>query len=358
MDERIKKHADIIVNHSTNIQEGDMVVISASPEATDLVQEIYSLIGEIGAVPHLKMRFPEATSRYYESVTEDKIFESEHSKALWEKTDVSISIRGSSNTKSMINVPSELQIANSKLNNDTREIRLDTRWLLTQYPTDSSAQEADMSTREYADFVYDAVIKDWDEQKEFQSQMCDILNDGKKVRIVSGDKTDITMRIDGMNAINDYGEHNMPAGEVFTAPVKESVNGSVLFDMPLLTQGRELQDVYLEFEDGKVVDYSASKNEDVIESILNTDDGSRYLGELGIGMNRGIDEFTYNMLFDEKMGDTIHLALGRAYKDNVGEDREQNLSAVHLDMIVDMSENSYIEIDGEKVQENGNFIFE
>jgi len=91
---------------------------------------------------------------------------------------------------------------------------------------------------------------------------------------------------------------------------------------------------------------------------LNTDDGSRYLGELGIGMNRGIDEFTYNMLFDEKMGDTIHLALGRAYKDNVGEDREQNLSAVHLDMIVDMSENSYIEIDGEKVQENGNFIFE
>ncbi len=166
------------------------------------------------------------------------------------------------------------------------------------------------------------------------------------------------MRIDGMNAINDYGKHNMPAGEVFTAPVKKSVNGTVLFDMPLMAQGREIKNIYLEFEDGCVVDYSASKNEQIISSILDTDEGAKYLGELGIGMNRSIDKFTYNMLFDEKMGDTVHLALGRAYADNVGENREQNNSAVHLDMIIDMSKNSFIEIDDEKVQRNGKFSFE
>jgi len=161
-----------------------------------------------------------------------------------------------------------------------------------------------------------------------------------------------------MNAINDYGKHNMPAGEVFTAPVKKSVNGTVLFDMPLMAQGREIKNIYLEFEDGCVVDYSASKNEQIISSILDTDEGAKYLGELGIGMNRSIDKFTYNMLFDEKMGDTVHLALGRAYADNVGENREQNNSAVHLDMIIDMSKNSFIEIDDEKVQRNGKFSFE
>jgi aminopeptidase len=358
MNNRIKEHAKILVNHSADIEEGDMVVISASPESTELVEEIYALLGEIGAVPHLQMRFSEATRRYYNSIDKDNLIESKHSKALWEKADVSIGIRGSSNTKSMRNVPSEIQIKNSKVNNDAREARLDTKWVLTQYPTCGNAQEANMSTREYGDFVYNAIVRDWDEQKEFQSEMCEILDNGKEVRIVSGDETDLTMRIEDMNAINDYGENNMPGGEVFTAPIKDSVNGSVLFDMPLLTRGKELQNVYLEFKDGQVIDYSAEKNEDVLESVLNTDEGAKYLGELGIGMNRGIDKFTYNMLFDEKMGDTIHLALGRAYEDNVGDGKEQNQSAIHMDMIVDMSEDSYIEIDGEKVQEDGKFSFE
>lgn len=354
----VKKHAEILVNHSTKIEKGDMVVISASPEATDLVEEIYKLLGEIGAIPHLKMRHPEATGEYYNAIDKEDLIESEHSKALWEKADVSIGIRSHSNTKSLTNVPQEIQITNSKINNDAREARLDTRWVLTQYPSSGEAQEADMSTREYREFVYDAIIRDWDEQKEFQSEMCEILDKGKEVKICSGDKTNLTMKIDGMNAINDYGENNMPGGEVFTAPVKDSVNGTVLFDMPLITNGKELDNVYLEFENGKVVDYSADKNEDVLESILNTDSGAKYLGELGIGMNRGITEFTYNMLFDEKMGDTIHLALGRAYDDNVGDGNEQNKSAIHMDMIVDMSKNSYIEIDGKKIQENGEFSFE
>ncbi len=188
--------------------------------------------------------------------------------------------------------------------------------------------------------------------------MVEIMDPADEVRIVSGDTTDVTMSVAGNPTLNDYGEHNMPGGEVFTAPVPDSVEGEVLFDKPLYHQGREVTDVYLAFEGGEVVDHAAEKNEDVLTEVLNTDDGARRLGELGIGMNRDIDRFTYNMLFDEKMGDTVHMAVGRAYDDTVGEGNEQNQSAVHVDMIVDMSEDSYIEVDGDVVQRDGTFRFE
>jgi len=145
---------------------------------------------------------------------------------------------------------------------------------------------------------------------------------------------------------------------VFTAPQPDSVEGEVLFDMPVMVQSREITNVYLRFEDGEVVEHSADKNEEVLTSVLNTDEGASRLGELGIGMNRDIDRFTYNMLFDEKMGDTVHMAIGRAYDDTVGEGNEVNDSTVHQDMIVDMSEDSRIEVDGEVVQRNGTFKFE
>jgi aminopeptidase len=136
------------------------------------------------------------------------------------------------------------------------------------------------------------------------------------------------------------------------------VDGEVLFDKPLYHQGREIEDAYLRFENGEVTDHAASKNESVLTEVLDTDEGARRLGELGIGMNRDISQFTYNMLFDEKMGDTVHMAVGRAYKDTVGEDNERNESAVHVDMIVDMSENSRIEANGEVIQRDGRFVFE
>lgn len=358
MDNKVRQHAEILVNHCTDVQEGDMVVISASSEAEELVTALYKELAEIGAHPVTKLRNSEASRVFYENLGEDHIREVTHSKAMWEETDVAISIRGSSNTKTMNSVDPEIRTKHSKANEETRELRLDCRWVLTQHPTSGQAQEAEMSEMEYADFVYDAIVEDWEDRKEYQSQMVEILEEGTEVRIESGDETQLEMSIDGMNPENDYGENNMPGGEVFTAPVRDSVNGTVLFDKPLLAHGREVNDVYLEFEDGEVTDYSASQNEEVIESVLQTDEGASYLGELGIGMNRNIDRFTYNMLFDEKMGDTVHLALGRAYDRNVGEDREQNQSAIHMDMIVDMSEDSRILVDGEVVQENGEFIFE
>lgn len=149
----------------------------------------------------------------------------------------------------------------------------------------------------------------------------------------------------------------MPSGEVFTAPVPDSVEGEVLFDKPLIHQGREMEGVYLEFEEGVVAESSAERNEEALDDLLETDEGARRLGELGIGTNREIDRFTKNMLFDEKMGETVHMALGRAYDENVGEDRERNDSAVHVDMILDTS-NGRIEFDGEVVQEDGKFVWE
>ena len=162
----------------------------------------------------------------------------------------------------------------------------------------------------------------------------------------------------GWSTLNDYAEKNLPGGEVFTAPVVDSVEGEVLFDMPLYHQGREITDAHLVFEDGEVVEHAAADNEGLLTEVLNTDPGASRLGELGIGMNRDIDTFTYNMLFDEKMGDTVHMAIGRAYQECVGEGREANESAVHVDMIVDMAEESFIEVDGEVVQRNGTFRFE
>ena len=188
--------------------------------------------------------------------------------------------------------------------------------------------------------------------------MVEILDPANEVNIVSGETTDLHMSVDGMIAENEYAEDNLPGGEVFTAPVPDSVEGEVLFDKPLMTQGREVEDVSLRFEGGEVVEHSATKNEAVLSAALDTDDGARRFGELGIGMNRDIDRFTYNMLFDEKMGDTVHMALGMAYEETVGENRERNDSALHMDMIVDMSEDSHIEVDGEVVQRNGTFVFE
>jgi aminopeptidase len=215
-----------------------------------------------------------------------------------------------------------------------------------------------MATEAYEEFVYAAIDKDWDAQREHQERMVEILDPASEVRIVSGDTTDVTMSVEGNPTANDYAERNLPGGEVYTAPIPESVEGEVLFDMPVVNQGREMQGVRLVFEGGEVVEYSAEKNEAVLTSLLNTDEGARRLGELGIGMNRDIDRFTYNMLFDEKMGDTVHMAVGRSIPWTVGEDNEANDSATHVDMIVDMSEDSFVEVDGEVVQRNGTFRFE
>ncbi|MFC7234706.1 aminopeptidase [Halosegnis marinus] len=358
MDPRIREHAEVLVDHCTDIERGDDVIVSGSPESEDLLVAVNELCAERGATTVVTMGSARASRAYDRAVDPDDIELNGMSLARAEAADVFINVRGGGNMLESSDVPPEIQQAKSAANKPVSDEVMSKRWNLTQFPTETGAQKAEMSTAAYEEFVWSAVNKDWDAVREHQSQLVDILDDADEVRIRSGDTTDVTMSVAGNVVENDYGEHNMPGGEVFTAPVPDSVEGEVLFDKPVLVQGREVLDARLVFEGGEVVEHSASKNEAVLTSLLDTDEGARRLGELGIGMNRDIDEFTYNMLFDEKTGDTVHMAIGMAYEDTVGADNERNDSAVHTDMIVDMSEDSVIEVDGEAVQRNGTFVFE
>jgi len=358
MDERARQHAEILVDHCADVERGDMVEIRASERAEDLVVALYEVLGERGARPSLTWRLPRASRAYALAMDPEDYETKAHELAAMGETDVVFLVGGAGNSFETSDVPAENSQAASRAHQPILEERLGTRWVITTHPTEADAQQAEMSTPAYEEFVYDAVNKDWAEQSAFQAQMVEILDPAEEVRVVSGDTTDLTMSVDGMRAVNDDGDHNMPAGEAFTSPVPDSVEGEVYFDLPLMRRGNEIEGVSLTFEGGEVVEYAAEKNEDVLASILDTDDGARRLGELGIGMNRAIDQFTYNMLFDEKMGDTVHLAVGAAIDECVPEDREFNDSAVHMDMIVDMSEDSFIEVDGDVVQRNGTFRFE
>ncbi len=358
MDPRVSEHAEIIVNHSVDVQPDDEVVIQGHPVAENLMVAIAEQCGEIGANISTMASSSRVGRAYRKAIDVEDINQSEVTLASVKEADVSIRIRADSNTFETSDIEPAKNSKMAKVNKEIQEIVMDKRWVGTQYPAPANAQDAEMSTDAYEEFVWGAINKDWQAVKEFQQQMVEILDPADEVHIVSGDTTDVRLSVDGNPTQNDYGERNLPGGEVFTAPIPDSVEGEVLFDKPLMAQGREVQDVYLEFENGEVVDHSAAKNEGVLTAVLNTDGGSSRLGELGIGMNRDIDTFTYNMLFDEKMGDTVHMALGRAYDDTVGEDNEGNDSAMHMDMIVDMSENSYIEVDGEIVQRDGTFVFE
>ncbi|USZ69260.1 aminopeptidase [Halorussus salilacus] len=358
MDPRVREHARTIVEHSTKIEPDDDVMVRAPPVAEDLAVAVAERIGEIGASASVSLRSARANRAYLRSSDPEDFDTPDHLLAMMEETDAFVLVKGSRNTAEMSDVPTETLSAYQRVRQPLQDARMGKRWVGTQFPAPGDAQKAEMSTEEYEEFVYDAVNKDWDAQREHQQQMVEILDPADEVRIVSGETTDLTMSVEGMKTVNDYGEKNLPGGEVFTAPVPDSVEGEVLFDKPLVRHGREIEDAYLRFESGEVVDHDAAKNADLLTSVLDTDEGARRLGELGIGMNRDIDRFTYNMLFDEKMGDTVHLAVGRAIRESVPEGRPYNQSATHVDMIVDMSEDSYIEVDGEVVQRNGRFRFE
>jgi aminopeptidase len=358
MDPRIQEHARIVVDHSTGVEAGDDVLLRAPPEALELVEALYEEIGKRNAnVMHVSGS-SKASRAYRRAIDPEEYTLSEHQLAAVEAADVVVNVIASSNTKETADVDPAVTAEIRKENEPIQKEAMSKTIVITQHPGPGNAQEAEMSTEAYEEFVYEAINKDWAEQREFQANMVEILEDADEVRIVSGETTDIRMSVDGMEPANDYAEKNLPGGEAYTAPVPDSVEGEVLFDKPLIAQGREVEDARLVFEDGEVVEHSAEKNEEVLTELLNTDEGARRLGELGIGMNRDIDRFTYNMLFDEKMGDTIHLAIGRALDWTVPEDQEKNESAVHQDMIVDMSEDSFIEVDGEIVQRDGTFRFE
>jgi len=322
MDPRIREHAGIVVEHSVDLRPDDDVVVVAPSVAEDLVVALHEAIGDVGANPVLLDSNSRASRAYLRAADPEEFDLPAHRMALYEEMDAYISVRAEVNATETSDVDSGVQAARSRALRPALDERLSKRWVGTQFPSPGNAQLAEMSTEAYENFVWDAVLRDWDEQRAFQEQMVEILDPADEVRIVSGDATDVRMSVAGNPALNDYAERNLPGGEVFTAPVPDSVEGEVLFDKPVYQQGREVTGARLVFEDGEVVDHAAEKNEAVLTSILDTDDGARRLGELGIGMNRAIDRFTYNMLF------------------------------------VDMAADSFVEVDGEVVQRDGTFVFE
>ncbi|MFT4946039.1 MAG: aminopeptidase, partial [Natronomonas sp.] len=277
--------------------------------------------------------------------------------ALYERADSVLSLRGTRNTSAGADVPGETQTAYAQAREAVREARLDTDWVSTVHPTRALAQQAGMSYEAYQGFVYDAILRDWEALAEEMSQLKDLLDAGSEVRIVKGDRTDLTLSIENRTAVNSaasvaYDSHNLPSGEVFTAPADAA--GQVVFDVPMTIRGTRIRNARLVFKDGVVVDIDADAGEEVLRSIAETDGGSKRLGELGIGMNRGIDRITDQILFDEKMGGTVHLALGRAYEACLPDGESGNQSAVHVDLITDMQrEDTRLEIDGEVIQRNG-----
>ena len=362
MDQRVHDHAETLVDWSARIEAGDDVVVHVGEGAHDLAVAVAAALGERGANLLARYNSDEMTRAYLRAHAGEFETDPAFERELYERADSVLSLRGTRNTSAAADVPDDRTQAHARARQGIREARLSTDWVSTVHPTRALAQQAGMSHAAYRDFVYNAILRDWEALAGEMSQLQELLDAGSEVRIQKDDGTDLTLSIENRTAVNSaasvaYDSHNLPSGEVFTAPADAA--GQVVFDVPMTVRGQRIRDVRLTLKDGVVVDWEAGAGADVLESVLETDGGSRRFGELGIGMNRGIDRPTDQILFDEKMAGTVHLALGRAYEACLPEGESGVESAVHVDLITDMQRGATsIEIDGEVIQRNGQFRWE
>lgn len=362
-DPRINRLAQVLVNYSVAVQKGQLVRISAPPAALELVMAIYEQTLLAGGQPFIRLNPEQAAEILAKRGSEEQLsFCNPVTLYEYEKIDCSIGIWAEENTRALTNCdPAKLaktQAARRPLNDIffSRAASGKLRWNGTQYPTQASAQDAEMSLSEYADFVFGAGLLDrpdpvaeWKRISVAQQRLADYLNGRKEYRVVAANGTDVTMSIADHVWVNCDGHENFPDGEVFSGPVIDSVNGQINFSFPAVYHGREVQDVKLTFRHGKVVDAQASKGLDFLISMLEMDAGSRFLGECAIGTNYAIRNYTRNTLFDEKIGGTVHFALGAGYP----ETGNTNQSGLHWDMVVDLRQGGRIEVDGKVIDENG-----
>ncbi len=365
MDSRVQKLAKLLVNYSVNIQPQEKVLITGTIPSLPLVAETYREAIRAGGYPMIQIGDESLDQIFYQESSEDQLqYIHEPMKFILENYDCLINIRGTNNTRALSDIdPSRQQIVQASRSEllgtyMQRAADGDLRWVGTLYPTNAHAQEADMSLADFEDFVYKACFTDKDDPvaewlaiSEMQQKLVDWLA-GKGKVVVEGPNIEMELSVAGRTFINSDGKRNMPSGEIFTAPVEESVNGWVRFSYPAIVGGREVMGVYLRFEDGRVVAAQAEKNEAFLLKTLDTDEGARRLGEFAIGTNKGIDRFTKSILFDEKIGGTIHMALGRGYP----ETGSKNTSAIHWDMICDMRDGGKIWVDDELFYDSGNFL--
>jgi len=363
-DPRMVKLAELLVNYSVEVKPNDWVIVRGDIVAEPLLAEIVGAVVRAGGRPTVLISSDAITEAYLRGADESTlVWISPTDKMLYDKADVIISARAVSNTRNLSGIDPEKEriatIARTGLTEThlRRSAEGSLRWVGTQYPCPAYAQEADMSLRDYEDFVYSAAfvdkddpIAEWQRVHVEQQRIIDWL-DGKRTVTIKSPNADLSLSIDGRSFINSDGKRNMPSGEVFTGPVEDSANGWVNFTYPAIRGGREVEGVRLEFSGGKVVKASAQKNEAYLISQLDADAGSRYLGEFAIGTNYGIQCFTKSILFDEKIGGSFHMAVGAGYP----ETGSLNKSSVHWDFICDVRQDSEILVDGELLYKNGGF---
>jgi aminopeptidase len=363
-DPRLTKWADVLVNYSNEIQPGQWAVIEAPVVALPLAREIYRAVLKAGGYPNIQLNAG-IQEDFYKLANDDQLeFISPLRKVITEEAAALFSIWGDDNTRALSHVDparmAKAQTAGRPLSTTMLKRMADKKlqWVGTLFPTQAHAQDAEMSLSEYEDFVFSAMLLHeddpaaaWRAVAAKQQAKVDWLKGKKQVTIKSAN-CDLSLSIDGRTFDNASGRENMPDGEIYTSPVEDSANGWVKFTFPAMYHGRSVEGIELRFENGKVVDAKAAKNEDLLLSQLEVDAGARYLGEFAIGTNFGIKNFSGEILFDEKIGGSFHLAIGAGFPELGG----KNESGVHWDMICDMRQGGEIHVDGELFYKDGDFV--
>ncbi len=364
-DPRVEKLAKLVVNYSVNVTKGKSVLINVPTAAEPLALEIYREVLRAGGYPIMMPGLERVSEIFYEEAKDHQLDHcSPFKKFLYEKIDCMIGVLADSNTRALSNADPKRMARSQAAQKDIFEIYMKRsaegklRWVGLPYPTQAMAQEASMSLSEYEKFVYGATLVDrkdpiaeWKKVSKSQEGMVKHLNKVGKLEFY-GQDTELKMSVKGRKWINCDGKFNMPDGEVFTGPVEDSVDGQIRFTFPGIYMGKEIEDITLNFRKGKIVKARAEKGNKLLQSLLAIDEGAKRLGEVAIGTNYGITKFTKNILFDEKLGGTIHMAIGRAYPETGG----KNVSAIHWDMIKDMKKGGEIIADGTTVYKNGRWI--
>ena len=349
-DPRVDGLAKILVGYSTKVKEGEVVAIDGETAAAPLLLAVYEEVLKAGAHAILNVALEGQIAAYFKHASDDQLeWISPFAEWMVDNADVRIAIGASTNTRELSGVAPERQTLRQSATGELMKRAMkrsadgDFRWCYTLYPTSAYASEAEMSLADYEDFYYGACLANdpepltaWKRASEETTRLAEWIEGHEEVR-VTAPGTDITLGVAGRHFIPCVGDHNMPDGEFFTGPVEDSVEGEVSFHLPAVIGGREVAGVKLRFEAGKVVDASAERGEEYLLKLLDTDEGARRLGELGIGTNYGIDRGTREVLLDEKLGGT-------------------NESAVHTDLVCDLRLGGKLEVDGVVMQENGRFI--
>lgn len=359
VDPRVSRVAEILVDFCTEVKESDVVQIKAySDLAKPLVAEVYRCALQRGAqqiIAHIELEelreilLREGSDEQLSVFPSLRMHEAEH-------TDVYIQILAPVNTKLLSSMEPGRVAKWRRSDASVRAYLTDhTRWVVTLHPTPGAAQDAAMSLADFEDFVFGAMDVDWKQLSGEQQRLKELFEQGDRV-VIKGEETDLRMSVKGRTFISADGQMNMPDGEIFTGPIEDSVEGHILFTYPAIYPafgGQEVEEVRLWFEEGRVVKATAAKGEDYLLAMLDMDGGSRFVGELGLGNNYNIDRFIKNILFDEKIGGTVHVALGRGYPQT----GSKNESGLHWDMIKDMRHGAEIYLDGTLVQKDGQWVF-